>query len=100
MERRYYLLKIAVVLLAVVTVTVTSGMGSTRMAHEVNLARYSAPAQHRSRRLAHHRLYRARRGLVPRHRFYDTALRLTPAGGGIQSGTKKSGIRSFDGSTR
>lgn len=44
MERRYYLLKIAVVLFAVATVTVTSGMGSTRMAHEINLARYSAPA--------------------------------------------------------
>ncbi len=45
MERRYYLLKIAVVLLAIVTVTVTSGMGSTRVAHAVNHARYSAPAE-------------------------------------------------------
>lgn len=45
MERRYYLLKIAVLVFAVATVTVTSGMGSTRMAHEINLARYSAPAR-------------------------------------------------------
>lgn len=45
MDRRYYVLKIAIVLLAIVTVTVTSGMGSTRMAHAINHARYSAPAQ-------------------------------------------------------
>jgi hypothetical protein len=45
MERRYYLLKTTVVLFAVATVTLTSGMGSTRIAHEVNFARYSAPAQ-------------------------------------------------------
>ena len=45
MERRYYLLKVGVILVAVVTATVTSGMGTTQVAHAVNHARYSAPAQ-------------------------------------------------------
>ena len=45
MDRRYYYLKVAIVLLAVVTAAVTSGMSSTRMAHAVNHARYSAPAR-------------------------------------------------------
>lgn len=43
MDRRYYLLKVAIVLLAIVTVAVTSGMGSTEIAHAANHARYSAP---------------------------------------------------------
>jgi len=45
MERRYYLLKVGVILVALVTAAVTSGMGSTEVAHAVNHARYSAPAQ-------------------------------------------------------
>lgn len=45
MERQYYLLKVAVVVVAILTVAVTSGIGSTHVAHAVNHARYSAPAQ-------------------------------------------------------
>jgi hypothetical protein len=45
MDRRYYFLKVAVVLLAIVTATATGGVASTRMAHAVNRARYSAPAE-------------------------------------------------------
>jgi hypothetical protein len=45
MERRYYTVKVVVVLVAIVTAGVTSGIGSTRMAHAVNSARYSAPAR-------------------------------------------------------
>lgn len=44
MDRRYYLLKIGVLFAALVTAWLTSGMESTRAAHDVNLARYSAPA--------------------------------------------------------
>jgi len=45
MGRRYYILKVGVILVALVTAGVTSGMGSTQVAHAVNHARYSAPAQ-------------------------------------------------------
>ena len=45
MERRYYLLKIAIVMVAVVTAAITGGMSSTHVAHAVNHARYSAPAE-------------------------------------------------------
>ena len=42
---RYYFLKVGIVLVAIATVTVTSGVGTTRVAHAINHARYSAPAQ-------------------------------------------------------
>lgn len=45
MERRYYLLKIGVIVVAIVTAAVTSGMGTTQVAHAVNHARYSAPSK-------------------------------------------------------
>jgi hypothetical protein len=45
MERHYYLLKVGVILVAIVTAAVTSGMGSTQVAHAVNHTRYSAPAE-------------------------------------------------------
>lgn len=45
MERRYYLLKVCVMLLAVVTAVATSGVASVRAAHAVNDARYSASSQ-------------------------------------------------------
>lgn len=45
MHGRYYALKVGLVLVAIVTAGITSGMGSTQIAHEVNHARYSAPAR-------------------------------------------------------
>jgi hypothetical protein len=45
MERRYYLLKTLAIAIAIVTATFTSGIGTTRMAHVINHARYSASAQ-------------------------------------------------------
>lgn len=42
---RYYLLKVGIIVVAIATVAVTSGVGTTRMAHAINHARYSAPAQ-------------------------------------------------------
>ena len=45
MERRYYLLKTIAIVVAVVTVGFTSGIGTMRMAHAINHARYSAPAE-------------------------------------------------------
>ena len=45
MDRHYYFLKLGVLLLAIVTVAATSGAASTQMAHAVNHARYSAPAE-------------------------------------------------------
>lgn len=45
MERRYYLIKVAVLVVAMITAVATGGIGSTRVAHAVTHARYSAPAQ-------------------------------------------------------
>lgn len=45
MERRYYVLKVGVILVAIITATITSGMGTTELAHAANHARYSAPAK-------------------------------------------------------
>lgn len=45
MDRRYYLLKVCVLVVAIVTAAITSGLGTTRVAHAVNHARYSAPSQ-------------------------------------------------------
>jgi len=45
MERRYYLLKIAAIVVAIATAAFTSGVGNTRMAHAIDHARYTAPAQ-------------------------------------------------------
>jgi len=45
MDRRYYLLKIVAVVLAVAIAAFTGGANTTRAAHAINLARYSAPAQ-------------------------------------------------------
>ncbi|MBI1331078.1 MAG: hypothetical protein GC166_14370 [Alphaproteobacteria bacterium] len=44
MDRRYYALKIALVVLAVLTAGITSGMGTTQVSRAVAHARYSAPA--------------------------------------------------------
>lgn len=45
MERHYYLLKIVAVVLAVAVAGFTSNMGTARVSHAINHARYSAPAQ-------------------------------------------------------
>ncbi|HEV2561613.1 MAG TPA: hypothetical protein VGT78_05675 [Rhizomicrobium sp.] len=45
MDRRYYLLKIAAVVIAVAIAAFTGSANTTRAAHAINLARYSAPAQ-------------------------------------------------------
>jgi len=45
MERRYYLLKSLAIAIALVIATFTSGVGTTRMAHAISHARYSAPAE-------------------------------------------------------
>ncbi len=45
MERRYYLLKTIAIVVAVVTAGFTGGIGTTRVAHAINHARYSAPAE-------------------------------------------------------
>lgn len=46
MDRRYYVLKVGVILVALVAAAggITSGAGPARMIHETNFARYSAPA--------------------------------------------------------
>lgn len=45
MDRRYYLLKTGVILAAFAAAAagITNGPGPARTAHEINLARYSAP---------------------------------------------------------
>ncbi len=45
MGRRYYLLKASLVLVGLLTVCVTGGLGPTNLAHRANLARYSATAR-------------------------------------------------------
>lgn len=45
MERRYYLLKIFAIAIAIATAAVTGGMGTARMEHAVTHARYSASAE-------------------------------------------------------
>ncbi len=45
MDRRYYALRAALVVVAVITVGLTSNVGSHKVAHAINTARYSAPAQ-------------------------------------------------------
>jgi len=46
MERRYYLLKIAIVVLAIVTAGVGTGMGTTKVAGEIGAhTRYSAASE-------------------------------------------------------
>ena len=45
MERRYYFLKSFAIVIAIVTATFTSGIGTARMAHVINHARYSASAE-------------------------------------------------------
>jgi len=45
MDRRYYLLKVSLVLVGLVTVCVTGSLGSARLAHQANLSRYSATAR-------------------------------------------------------
>ncbi|MBU6444572.1 MAG: hypothetical protein KGR48_11745 [Alphaproteobacteria bacterium] len=45
MDRRYYLLKVSLTLVGILTVCVTGSMGSTHLVHLANLARYSAPAR-------------------------------------------------------
>ena len=60
MDRRYYLLKVSLVLVGLATVCITSGLGSAQMAHQANLARYSATARieattwHTSATVVHH----------------------------------------------
>ncbi len=45
MDRRYYAVKIALVILAIAVAGITSGMGTTQVSHAVAHARYSAPAE-------------------------------------------------------
>ena len=45
MERRYYLLKIGLIALAVITAVVTGGVGTTQVSHAIGHARYSASAE-------------------------------------------------------
>lgn len=44
MERRYYLVKVGVVVLAVLTAVITGSMNSSGMSHAITQAQYSAPA--------------------------------------------------------
>jgi ABC-type enterobactin transport system permease subunit len=44
MERRYYLVKVGVVVLAVLTAVITGSMNSSSMSHAITQAQYSAPA--------------------------------------------------------
>lgn len=45
MDRRYYWMRGALLIVAVITVAWTGNYESRRMAHAVNQARFSAPAQ-------------------------------------------------------
>jgi len=46
MDRRYYLAKVGLIILAIAIATVGSGMGTTKVAHSVGAtARYGAAAQ-------------------------------------------------------
>ncbi|MDE3114090.1 MAG: hypothetical protein KGL26_00685 [Pseudomonadota bacterium] len=45
MDRRYYLLKVSLVLVGFMTVCISGCLGPAQLAHQANLTRYSAPAR-------------------------------------------------------